>query len=141
MTAAVELPPNHRRVLSTTAARVERELEEMERLLRSENPSRVTTTIHVAYSREQRQKILETIHEMRRVNEQMFGELHLEASQFNEERIIRARAAHLWTVLVDSLSTRTRGYGELTADAASDVDRHVEKLLALVGSLLESCTP
>ena len=141
MKPGVELPPNHRRVLSVTAARVEKELDEMERLLRSGNPNRVTTTIRVAYSAEQRQKLLELIHRMRQANEEMFVALNLEAGQFYEERIIRAKAAHLWTVLVDSMSTKTRGYGELPGDAARHVDRHVERLLAIVSSLLQLCTP
>ena len=141
MKTAVELPPNHRRALSATAARVEKELNEMERLLRSENPNNVTTMVHVKYSPEQRQKLLETIHEMRGANEEMFGELHLEPNRYNEERMIRTRAAHLWTILADSLSTKTRGYGDLPATAAKDVGRHVGKLLTLVSSLLQLSAP
>jgi hypothetical protein len=124
-----------------TAARVEKELDEMERVLRSESLKTVTTTVHIAYSREQRQKLLETMQRMRKANEEMFVELHLEGREFSEERIIRAKAAHLWTVLLESSSKKTRGFGELPATQAQHVDRHVEKLLAIVVRLLQLCAP
>jgi uncharacterized iron-regulated protein len=123
------------------AARVEKELDEMERVLRSESLKKVTTTVQIAYSPEQRRKLLETMHRMQKANEEMFVELHLEGREFSEERIIRAKAAHLWTVLVESLSKKTRGYGELPTTQAELVDRHIENLLAIVGSLLQLCAP
>jgi hypothetical protein len=66
----------------------------------------------------------------------MFRSLHLEPNVFSETQIVRSRIVHLWAVLRDSRSKGLKRFGELTPDAAAEVDRNVDALLAILKDLL-----
>lgn len=66
----------------------------------------------------------------------MFRALHLEPNVYSETQIVRSRIVHLWAVLRDSKSKGLKRFGEMPADAAAEVDKHVDALLDILKSLL-----
>ena len=73
--------------------------------------------------------MLKAICGMRRANEEMYKELDLLPTVYSEDRIVKAKIDHLWTVLVDSGSKRMRGFGKLSSNCAEAIDFRVKKLL------------
>jgi hypothetical protein len=114
---------------------VEQTLDEMEELLLSRRGGKLTSRIETSYSEEERARLSTAISEMRRANAEMFLALGLEASHYTEDRIMSAKNAHLWTILVDSKSRGMKGFGELPPELAHAVDFHVSRLLELLKEL------
>ncbi len=108
----------------------------MEQLLNQRGVKKFTSTVHPSYSAEERAFILETIRDLRKTNEEMVKALGLKSDVKNEEQIIRAQIAHLWTILIDSTSHGMRGFGELPSETAHMIDQHVEQLLKILNRLL-----
>ena len=123
------LPENYRRGLSVTAQTVERVLDEMENVLISNDNEKVTARILKTYDAGERARLLKAIAEMREVNGRMVQNLGLEPFRRSESQILGAKAAHLWTVLVDSTAKGLRGFGELSEDHAKRIDFHINSLL------------
>jgi len=123
-----KLPDNFRRGLSVTAQTVERALDEMENILLSTNEKGSTRVLKV-YNSEQRTRLLAAVAEMRDANAQMIRILGLESSPRSESRMIGAKTAHLWTVLVDSTAKGLRGFGDLPEEQAQTINFHINTLL------------
>ncbi|MEX1139909.1 MAG: hypothetical protein WEF53_11255 [Bacteroidota bacterium] len=123
-----KLPDNFRRGLSTTAQTVERALDEMEKILSINNEQAGIKILRV-YDDVQRRKFLNAVAEMREANIQMIKTFSLESSPRSESRMIGAKAAHLWTVLVDSTAKGLRGFGDIPEEQARQIDFHVNTLL------------
>jgi hypothetical protein len=132
MTKRPNLPQNHHRVLSSTAHRVEETLDKLETILRSGGVKKLTSTITASYSNEERQRLLHLISKMRRVNEDFVHDFALSKTTSDEARILGASITHLWTILVDSTSKGMRGFGPLAPHLAREVDKHVDRLLAVL---------
>lgn len=125
----IQLLQNHRRSLSVTAHAVEKGLREIEVTLRTRQAENLTTKVLTTYSQEERRHLLEAVDTMRKANQEMIDHLVLEPSEFTEEQIVNAQAAHLWTILVDSKSKKLKNFGEVPKDHAEEIDRHIENLL------------
>lgn len=128
MSKTTGLPENYRRGLSVTAQTVERALDEMENILLSTNEKGSTGVLKV-YDSEQRTRLLAAVAEMREANAQMIRILGLESSPRSESRIIGAKTAHLWTVLVDSTAKGLRGFGDLPEEQGRTINFHINTLL------------
>ncbi|MBI4418011.1 MAG: hypothetical protein HY563_04485 [Ignavibacteriales bacterium] len=125
----VILPENHRRGLSFTAQAVERALDEMEAVLSAGDARTTAIRLERVYSPEERARLLKAIAEMRRANARMVEDLDLGLAHRSEDQIIGSKTAHLWAILVDSMSKRLRGFGKLGADQSKRIDFHVNNLL------------
>ena len=132
----MQLPPSHRRSLSVTARIVEDSIDEIEKALMKKEKSRSSHHITDSLDEATRQKILSTVARLRESNDAMFRALHLEPNVFSETQIVRSRIVHLWAVLRDSRSKGLKRFGELPPDAAAEVDRNVDALLAILKELL-----
>jgi hypothetical protein len=132
----MHLPPSHRRSLSVTARIVEDSLDEIDKVLMKKNRPKSSHRVTESLDDAARKKILDTVAALRVSNEQMFQALHLEPNVFSETQIVRSRIVHLWAVLRDSRSKGLKRFGELPGDAAAEVDRYVDNLLAILKDLL-----
>jgi hypothetical protein len=132
----MHLPSSHRRSLSVTACIVEDSIDEIEKTLMKKEKSRSSHHITDSLDEATRQKILSTVARLRESNDAMFHSLHLEPNVFSETQIVRSRIVHLWAVLRDSRSKGLKRFGELPPDAAAEVDRNVDGLLAILKDLL-----
>jgi hypothetical protein len=132
----MHLPSSHRRSLSVTARIVEDSIDEIEKALMKKEKSRSSHHITDSLDEATRQKILSTVARLRESNDAMFHSLHLEPNVFSETQIVRSRIVHLWAVLRDSRSKGLKRFGELPPDAAEEVDRNVDALLAILKDLL-----
>lgn len=132
----MHLPSSHRRSLSVTARIVEDSLDEIEKVLTKKERSKSSHRITDSFDETARQKILASIAKLRDANEEMFRTLHLEPNVFSETQIVRARIVHLWAVLRDSKSKGLKRFGELSPDAAAEVDKNVDSLLTILKDLL-----
>ncbi len=83
-------------------------------------------------AQEHREKILEIIKIIQEKNKNMFEELDLNENVFYEDRIIRSRINHIWTLLCDSTANALKGYGDLNAEQAQLIDKHINSLLDIV---------
>jgi hypothetical protein len=132
----MHLPTSHRRSLSVTARIVEDSLDEIEKVLlkkeRSKSSHRITESLDPA----SKDIILSMVAKLREANEEMFHSLHLEPNVFSESQIVGSRIVHLWTVLRDSKSKRLRRFGELPPESATEIDRNIDRLLAILKDVL-----
>jgi hypothetical protein len=132
----MHLPASHRRSLSVTARIVEDSLDEIEKVLMKKERIKSSHRVTESFDDATRRKILSTVAKLRESNDEMFHALHLEPNVFSETQIVRSRIVHLWAVLRDSKSKGLKRFGELPADAATEVDNNVDKLLAFLKELL-----
>lgn len=132
MSKSIKLPANHHRSLSVTAETVERTLDELELILRSRGIEHLTSKITPSYSDEVRQELLAAVAKMRTANEDMVRAFELQKHERKEAKILRAAINHLWVILSDSTSKGMRGFGALSPEIASEVDRHVHRLLTVL---------
>jgi hypothetical protein len=132
----MHLPSSHRRSLSVTARIVEDSLDEIEKVLMKKERSRSSHRVTESLDSPTRERILSAIARLRELNDEMFHTLHLEPNVFSETQIVRSRVVHLWAVLRDSKSKGLKRFGELSTDAAGEVDKHVDSLLGVLKELL-----
>lgn len=132
----MHLPSSHRRSLSVTARIVEDSLDEIEKVLMRKERSKSSHRVTDSFDDETRQHLLAAVNTLRETNEEMFRSLHLEPNVFSETQIVRARIVHLWAVHRDSKSKGLKRFGDLPGDAAAEVDKHVDTLLAILKDLL-----
>jgi len=131
----IELPPNHKRVISVTARTVEKELNELEIVLsQKKNDSNIKKIIH-SFSDEERNYLLGKIGELRKLNNIMFEALNLDSAEITEAQIVKGKITYLWTVLVDSKAKALRGYGDLPENLASVLDNHINNSLEIISKL------
>lgn len=130
----IELPPDHRRSISTTAQIVEKTLNEMEELLCSEKDN-IALVVSQNYTDEEKAELLLNIAELRKCNQELFREFNLKQTKQSESQILRAQIAYLWTILMDSKSKKLRGYGELPSSIAMNLDTRINKLLTVLNEI------
>ncbi len=135
LTKSIQLPPDHRRILSVTARTVEDTVDELEQLLRVRGIERLTTAVKPLYSDEKRERLLASLAALRRANEELVRKFDLPRSVVAEDQIVSASLVNLWTILVDSTAKGTKGYGKLEPDVAAKLDESIGKLLAVVDGL------
>ncbi len=99
---AIELLPNHKRVISVTAKTIEEELNDLETVLSQKKNDRNIRKIIPSFSAEERKYLLGKIDELRRLNKIMFEALNLDSSEITEAQIVKGKITYMWTVLVDS---------------------------------------
>ncbi len=122
------LPSNHKRVVSVTARLLERELNEIENLIKN-NSGNITRKINRTLTDEQRDKIKNLIEQSRSENEKMFHNFNLEAEKLNEHQIIYSKVSYLITILTDSTSKGLKGYGKLDKELAHTLDESIKGLI------------
>ncbi len=134
----MELSSNHKRILSVTARKVETTLNEMEEILKGKLSKNKTAQIIPDYNEEKRNELLKVIERIRTENERMFDELSLKPLELTEERVIKAKSANLWTILIDSSSVHLKNYGALPDEKAAEIDFHIDNLLTSLEILMKT---
>jgi hypothetical protein len=132
MTKKPTLPENYHRSLSVTAHMVEETLDKLENILRAKRVEKLTSRVTTSYSEEERQRLLHIISKMRKVNEEFVQLFALSQTESDEAHILGASITHLWTILVDSTAKGMKGFGPLAPHLAREVDKHVDRLLAVL---------
>jgi hypothetical protein len=131
----IELPSNHKRVISVTAKTVEEELNELEALLSAKKNDGSIKKIIPSYSDKERKFLIEKIGELRKLNHRMFEDLNLDSTELTEIQMVRGKITYLWTVLIDSKSKALKGYGMLPENLATVLDNHLDHLLEIINKL------
>ena len=131
----MRIPANHRRSLSVTAHHIENSIDELEELLNNKRQNKVTEKIIKNVNCNERNKILHLINRVRKQNEEMFYDLDLNSNQVYEDRILRSRIGHIWTLLCDSTPKSLRGYGETNELQSELIDKHVNNLLKTINEI------
>ncbi len=132
------LSSNHKRILSVTARKVETTLNEMEEILKGKLSKNKTAQIIPVYNEEKRNELLKVIERIRTENERMFDELSLKPLELTEERMIKAKSANLWTILIDSSSVHLKNYGALPDEKAAEIDSYIDNLLTSLEILMKT---
>lgn len=130
--AKVSIPDNHKRSLSVTARHIESSIDDIEELLNGRRHDSVTEKVIMNLNQEKREKILELTKIIREKNQIMFKDLELNGNVFYEDRIVRSRVSHIWTLLCDSTAEALRGYGEVTPEQREMINKHVNSLLETI---------
>lgn len=131
----IPIPDNHKRSLSVLSRHIENGIDDVENLLAGDLNKKLTEKIHKNIGNETRGNILELVSELRKKNEKMFNELQLDPLSSFEDRIVRGKIGHIWTILCDSTAEALKGYGKLTARQAELLNSHVKSLLETVDKL------
>ncbi len=134
----MELSSNHKRILSVTARKVETTLNEMEEILKGKLSKNKTAQIIPDYNEEKRNELLKVIERIRTENERMFDELSLKPLELTEERVVKAKSANLWTILIDSSSAHLKNYGALPDEEAAKIDSYIDNLLTSLEILMKT---
>ncbi len=128
----VSIPDNHKRSLSVTARHIESSIDDIEELLNNRRKDSVTEKVIMNLSQEKRDKILELTKVIREKNQIMFKDLQLNGNVFYEDRIVRSRVSHIWTLLCDSTAEALKGYGDVTPEQREMINKHVNSLLETI---------
>lgn len=128
----VSIPDNHKRSLSVTARHIESSIDDIEELLNNRRHDSVTEKVIMNLDQEKRDKILELTKIVREKNRLMFKDLELNGNVFYEDRIVRSRVSHIWTLLCDSTAEALKGYGDVTPEQREMINKHVNSLLETI---------
>lgn len=140
MTSKNKLSENHTRSLSVTSRLIEKSINDIELVLNGFRKNYLTEIIEPSYSKEEREKILKRLWELKEVNQQMFQSLSLEPNKLTEERVVFAQLSYLWTILLDSKPEKLKRYGDLAEHNAKSIDEFIEKLLMIIDKLKQIAT-
>jgi hypothetical protein len=133
-----KIPPAYRRNLSSTCRRVEQSTIELEHLLLRDEPQMLTKKVTHGLPEEKRGRLLTAVRRLRRMNELMFTILQLDSSTTDEEQIVNAKIAQLWTILVDSQPQKVKGSGELTVESGEFIGEQLKRMIAELNDVLSS---
>jgi hypothetical protein len=131
----IRIPVNHKRSLSVTAHHIENSIDELVELLNNKRQNKVTEKIVKNVNNDERIEILNLISKVRKQNEEMFYELGLSSNEVYEDRILRSRIGHIWTLLCDSTPQSLKGYGETNEQQSELINKHVNNLLNTVNEI------
>ena len=136
----IDIPANHKRSLSVTSHHIENSINDIVTILTNNQQDNLTEKYIKNMNEEMRKEILKLIEVIRTKNENMFNELSLQSSNIYEDRIVRSRISHMWTLLCDSTPESLSGYGEVTDDQSTLISKHVNSLLETVNKMQEILT-
>ncbi|MGQ9847070.1 MAG: hypothetical protein ACUVQP_06175 [Bacteroidales bacterium] len=128
----INIPDNHKRSLSVTARHIESSIDDIEELLTKKRHDSVTEKVIANMTQEKREQILQLTKVLREKNQIMFKDLQLNSNVFYEDRIVRSRVSHIWTLLCDSTAEALKGYGDVTPEQAEIINRNVNSLLETI---------
>jgi len=131
----ISIPPNHKRSLSVTSHHIENSINEIEVMLTNNQADSLTQKFIKNMDNITRKEILELTKIVREKNKNMFNELNLNSSNSYEDRIVRSRISHMWTLLCDSTPESLSGYGEVNEAQSKLISRHVNSLLETFNKL------
>ena len=131
----IDIPANHKRSLSVTSHHIENSINDIETILTNKQRNNLTERYIKNMDEETRKEILKLIEVIRMKNENMFNGLNLHSSNTYEDRIVRSRISHMWTLLCDSTPESLSGYGEVTDEQSKLISKHVNSLLETVNRL------
>ena len=131
----VQLRDTHRRSLSVISHHIENSLDDIEAILTGKRSDKVTEKIIKNMRDEDRNKILVLTKIVREQNEKMFIDLGLNSNEIYEDRVVRSRIGHIWTLLCDSTPEKLRGYGEATEEQGEKISAHVNEQLETVNKI------
>jgi hypothetical protein len=133
----ISITANHKRSLSVTSHHIENSINDIEKILTNNHGNNLTEKFIKNMNEETRKEILKLMGKVRRKNEKMFNELKLHSSKAYEDRIIRSRISHMWTLLCDSTPESLSGYGEVTEEQGKLISKHVNSLLETINKIQE----
>ena len=136
----IDIPANHKRSLSVTSHHIENSINDIVTILTNNQQDNLTEKYIKNMNEEMRKEILKLIEVIRTKNENMFNELSLQSSNIYEDRIVRSRISHMWTLLCDSTPESLSGYGEVTGEQGKLISKHVNSLLETVNKMQEILT-
>ena len=136
----IDIPPNHKRSLSVTSHHIENSINDIMTTLTNNQQDNLTEKHIKNMNEETRKEVLKLIEVIRTKNESMFNELNLYSSNTYEDRIVRSRVSHMWTLLCDSTPESLSGYGEVTDEQGRLINKHVNSLLQTVNKIQEILT-
>ena len=131
----IEIPGNHKRSLSVTAHHLENSINDVEDILTNKRQDTLTEKIIKNLNENERQEILKLTKLVREKNERMFKELELNKNDLFEDRIVRSRIGHIWTLLCDSTPQSLKGYGNLSEAQSKLISTHIDDLLQTVNEI------
>ncbi len=129
------IPDNHKRSLSITARHIEKNIYDIENLLKSKSDNYLTEHIIRNVNDKNSIAILDLLKILKNKNEDFFNELQLDQNILSEKRILISKISYIWTIQCDSSARALKGYGELTEGQSNLIDRHVNGMLEIVDKI------
>ena len=127
----INLSPNHRRSFTSSLMVVERNLIEIENILK--HPvNGLLSEMTVDISKLRQEECLQNITDARRVIGQLFTKYGLYKHTTLISRFIDSRKSGIWEILCDTSSKRLKGYGEFPPENITEFDEDINVLQKLI---------
>lgn len=133
-TEKITLTDNHKRSISSSLRTVDKSLDELKKELVYQNDL-VMHRITRSLAQDDITECLAVIEQIRSYISYLKAKYDLESSVTDITRMIHAKKSTLWDILVDTSSSRLKGYGEFPAKHAKEFDSDLNELIALVNKL------
>jgi hypothetical protein len=128
------LSPNHRRSFTSSLMVVERNLIEIENILKHpSNAFLMELTMDISRSRQE--ECLRNITEARQVIGQLFTKYGLYTHTTLISRFIDSRKSGIWEILCDTSSKKLKGYGEFPPENIKEFDDDIIELQRLIENI------
>ena len=129
-----QLTENHRRGLSSSLEVVEKTLRELEDLmLKQENACCMEIINDVDQATMEHN--MTAIREAKKMICEMTEKYGTSKDRVSMKRIINAKRTRIWEILTDSLSRRTKGYGEFPVETAGEYDKDIRKMMNITNRI------
>ena len=131
----LKLPPNYKRSLSVVARSIEDSLNDIAARLQSKPSNATLHRIMPSFTDAERAFINKTLEEIRSSLIVLAETYDIHPLSVTEAQILKAQYAHLWTLLQDSYYDKMKGYGKISAEEASLLDKYIAQLAEQVEKL------
>jgi hypothetical protein len=128
---AMEISPNHQRVIIVGLYMLEKSLERIEEVLAADDGDRITYRVNDYLDDKVRSTVLQDIEKTRSIIRHLKDELNLQTQEESMARKVRSEASHLWEMLSDMRSGGLDRYGKTPKELADFWDPQLEELIEI----------
>jgi hypothetical protein len=131
----MSLPGNYKRVLASLAEIIDRNVNELIRLLDEPDTDNGIVRTEDAFNPEEKREKIRKLRELQEENRRFYEGLGTEDVHYSGRQIYHAKITRLWAILNDSRPEKLKGYGELKEEERKWIEENVERLLRILEDL------
>jgi hypothetical protein len=134
MKKRVQLPDTITRTLSSSLITVEKSLSELENIIINQHDA-CCNMLSRDVDDERLNNNLSVIREAKTCICELAEKYGISRERQSLKRIINAKQARMWEVLIDTFSGKIKGYGSLSANLAKEYDSDINRLVEITGKI------
>ncbi len=134
MKKRVQLPDTITRTLSSSLIIVEKSLSEMENIIINQHDT-CCNLLSRDIDAEKLKNNLSVIREAKTCICELADKYGISREKQSLKKIINAKKARMWEVLIDTFSGKIKGYGSLSANLAEEYDSDINRLVEITGKI------